>query len=294
VLGIDPELHMNLIPLYSNLDDGEYLTDEDEDSILIGKELAKNFKFHVGDQIVLNYQDKDGALRSELLTIKGIYHYNGLSFEKRFVYINQKTWQKFFLNEVQENILFNRITLITPSLEKEKALTPIAEDYDLTLKSWKDLNPEMAVVLEFHDGMIKFFFLIIAVTITMTILTPVRMLWQERFKEIKMLNIIGVKNSKFWKIGIYETSIMVFLSFILSSILLVTILGYQSLNGIDFGFLNEGGASIERAGIKIPGIIYPLFSVNQLAITFSFVIFVISVSYIWSIYRTLRKLESTL
>lgn len=294
VLGIDPEYHMNLIPLFSNLDDGEYLTDQDENSVLIGRELAKNFKFNVGDQLVLNYQDKDGALRSELLTIKGIYHYNSLSFEKRFAYINQKTWQKLFFNEVRPETLFNRITLITNGLGKENILEPIAKEHGLNLKSWKDLNPEMAVVLEFHDGMIRFFFLIIAVTITMTILTPVRMLWQERFKEIKMLNIIGVKSSKFWKIGIYETSIMIFLSSILSSFLLITILGYQSINGIDFRFLNEGGVSIERAGIKIPGIIYPLLEPEQLLITFSFVIFVISVSYLWSIYRTLRKLEATL
>lgn len=294
VLGISPEFHMDFIPLFSNLEDGEFLTNEDDDSILIGKELAKNFKFNVGDQIVLNYQDKDGSLRSELLTIKGIYHYNSLSFEKRFVYINQKTWQKLFFNEVQDKTLFNRITVITPSLGQETSLKPIADSENLVLKSWKDLNPEMAVVLEFHDGMIRFFFLIIAVTITMTILTPVRMLWQERFKEIKMMNIIGVKNSKFWKIGIFETGIMVFLSFILSSFLLVTILGYQSTYGIDFRFLNEGGVSIERAGIKIPGIIYPLLSPDQLLITFSFVIFVISVSYLWSIYRTLRKLEAAL
>lgn len=294
VLGIEPKFHEKLIPIKKNMIEGSYLKSTDENEIIIGKELAKNFKFKVGDQLVLNYQDKDGALRSELLTIKGVYHYNSLSFEKRFVYINQKTWQKLFFDKDFGKILFNRVTIITPTLGQEEILNPIASSQHLELKSWKDLNPEMAVVLDFHDGMVRFFFLIIALTITMTILTPVRMLWQERFKEIKMMNIIGVQGSKFWKIGIFETGIMILLSGLLSSILLVTILGYQSLTGIDFRFLNEGGVSIERAGIKLPGIIYPILSGEQLIITFIFVIFVLSTSYLWSIHRTLRKLEAAL
>ena len=73
------------------MSEGDFLSNQDEFSILIGKELAELFKFHIGDQLVLNYQDQKGNLRSEILTIKGIFNFNGKSFEKRFVYLNQKT-----------------------------------------------------------------------------------------------------------------------------------------------------------------------------------------------------------
>lgn len=95
---------------------------------------------------------------------------------------------------------------MTPSLSEGEFLQKEITDPKVEVKTWKNLNPEMAVVLEFHDGMIRFFFLIIAITITMTILTPVQMLWQERLKELKMLNILGVSDSKFWKIGIFEVA----------------------------------------------------------------------------------------
>ena len=158
------------------------------------------------------------------------------------------------------------------------------------MKSWKNLNPEMAVVLEFHDGMIKFFFIIIAITITMTILTPVQMMWQERLKEIRMLNILGVTRDKFWKIGVFEVIQMILVSGFFSSLLLTIIIGIQAQTGIDFRFINDG-ISIERAGIKLPGIIYPKLTAEQIIITFAFIIIVLSISYIWSIYRTLKKLE---
>jgi ABC-type lipoprotein release transport system permease subunit len=244
----------------------------------------------VGDQIVLNYQDIGGELRSELLLIKGIYKYSSKTFEKRFVYINQKTWQRLFLNEDRGTILFNRLAIMTPDLSSGEFLKSTVNDPKVELKTWKNLNPEMAVVLEFHDGMIRFFFLIIAITITMTILTPVQMLWQERMKELKMLNILGVSNNKFWKIGIFEVAQMILCSGLLSSIFLVVIIGIQAYTGIDFSFLNDG-VSIERAGIKLPGVIYPQLTVIQIIITFAFVIVVLSISYIWSIYRTLKKME---
>lgn len=291
VLGIEPEIHKTFMPIAKKITSGNFIDANDDFGVVIGKELADLFKFNVGDQMVLNYQDKKGELRSEILNIRGIYHYNSKGFEKRFVYINQKTWQTLFLNEDSGKILFNRITLITPDLLVEPIISDKLKGTDLKLKNWKQLNPEMAVVLEFHDGMIKFFFLIIAITITMTILTPVRMLWQERLKEIRIMNVIGVSVSKFWKIGIYEVIVMIGLSGILSSIFLVAIIGSQSINGVDFRYLNDGVA-IERAGIKLPGIIYPKLTSDQLIITFLFVIFVLSISYIWSIYETLKKLET--
>ncbi len=289
-IGVVPELHQKLLPIAQRIVSGSFIDDKTVGEVIIGNELSKLFKFSVGDQLVLNYQDVTGDLRSELLTIKGVYHYNSMSFEKRFVYINQPTWQTLFLNGNSGEILFNRIVVNTPGFQDGPALRSRITGQGLELRSWKQLNPEMAVVLEFHDGMIKFFFFIIAVTITMTILTPVRMLWQERFKELKMMNVIGVSVGKFWKLGLYEVFLMIVFSGTSSALILVGLIGYQTWNGVDFRFLSDG-ISIERAGIKLPGVIYPRLTLEQLAVTFLFVIFVLSVSYIWSIHRTLRRLE---
>jgi putative ABC transport system permease protein len=290
VIGIHPPYHKNFLPLHKRFDSGSFVEAEDDSAVNIGAELAKIFKFNIGDQIVLNYQDVNGELRSELLRIKGIYKYNSRGFEKRFVYINQKTWQKLFLNENKNTILFNRIPLMVDRLEEGKVISQRIVKPGLEMKSWKNLNPEMAVVLEFHDGMIKFFFIIIAITITMTILTPVQMMWQERLREIRMLNVLGVTRGKFWKIGIFEVFQMILVSGFFSSLLLTIIIGIQAHTGIDFRFINDG-ISIERAGIKLPGIIYPKLTAEQIIITFAFIIIVLSISYIWSIYRTLKKLE---
>jgi ABC-type lipoprotein release transport system permease subunit len=290
-VGIVPELHESFLPIKENVIAGEFLTDKDSDQVVIGQELAKVFKLKPGEQIVYNYQDVKGELRSEILTIKGIYHFSSNSFEKRFIYVNDSTWQKLYLNRPSENILFNRICLMTPDLKSRPDVEKIVQGTDLVLRSWKDLNPEMSVVMEFNDGMIRMFFVIIAITVLMTILTPVQMLWQERFKELKMMNILGVSNKKFWKLGIFEVIHMVIYAGSASSVILLIILSIQSKTGVMFRFSREG-VNIERAGIKLTGIVYPVLSASQIAITFVFIILVLASSYVWAIHRTLKKLEA--
>ncbi|MGE3610903.1 MAG: ABC transporter permease [Bacteriovoracaceae bacterium] len=289
VLGIDPAIQKSFLPISKSIISGEFIHSKDDYSVVIGQELASFFKFHVGDTFVLNYQDVKGELRSEILSIKGIYHYNSKSFEKKFIYINQKTWQTIFLNQYNGQILFNRIPVMTENLSSEFEVKKQFENQNLVIKSWKQLNPEMAVVLEFHNGMIKFFLIIIGITITMTIMTPVQMLWQERLRELKMMNILGISSRKFWKIGLFEVIQMILLSSSFSILCLTIIIGVQSQTGVDFRFLNDG-VSIERAGIKLPGIIYPKLMGEQIYFTLLFVCMVLMISYCWSIHRTLKKL----
>ncbi len=292
LLGIIPAFHKKFLPVSDHVIDGEFLKSDDENGIVIGKELAAIFKWKSGDEMIVNYQDVTGELRSEILTVRGIFNYSSNSFEKRFAYTSQKTLQKLFLNQYQGRTLFHRIPFMQKNLDRQEEIKSGLSSDKQMVKTWKDMNPEMSVVIEFNDGMIKFFFIIIALTITMTILTPIQMLWQERFAELKMMNILGVVRRRFWKIGFFEVVQMIFFSGLGSSTLLVIILSIQSRTGVDFRY-SEQDLNIERAGIKLNGVVYPIFSASQIGITFGFIIFVMLLSYTWAIHRTLKKLERT-
>jgi putative ABC transport system permease protein len=289
LLGIVPSLHRNFLGVASGIFEGSFVDESDSEGIVIGKELAAIFKYKPGDQMVVNYQDIKGELRSEILTIRGVYTFSSNSFEKRFAYTGQKTLQRLYLNREMTSILYNRIPFMARDLTHQDEFKSSFQSKTEVLKTWKDLNPEMSVVIEFNDGMIKFFFIIIGLTIMMTILTPIQMLWQERFAELRMMNILGVVKRRFWKIGFFEVIQMILFSGIASSILLAVILSIQSKTGVDFRHQQQG-LNIERAGIKLTGVVYPIFSANQILVTFGFIIFVMCFSYMWAIHRTLKKL----
>jgi ABC-type lipoprotein release transport system permease subunit len=291
VIGVVPHLHKNVVPISRKMSKGAYLTEYDESKVVIGEGLAKLFHLTLGDSIVMNYQDSTGELRSELLEIKGIYNFNSLGFQKKHIYVTQSTWGKLFFKTPMSGIYFNRTVLMTDGLPIDKTMESTLASTGLTLKTWMNINPEIAVVIEFQKGLTNFCFIIIATTILMTIVAPVRMLWQERVKEFNMLKIIGMSSKKAWKLATQEIYIMMAICGAFSVILITIVIGINTYTGIDFGLVKDGD-HIERAGIEMPMVVYPVLIWQHVVATGLFVVMVLALSYSWSIYKTLKTVFS--
>jgi ABC-type lipoprotein release transport system permease subunit len=291
VLGVSPSHHKHLMPLPEKMIAGSYLDGTEKDSVVIGNELAKLFDYKVGDQLILNYQDYYGELSSEILTIQGIFDYNSRGFQKKHIYVNQRTWQHLYFRHDSDKLLFNRITILASGVDDRRPiLANKFKDTGLVLKSWKDLNPELGVINDFQMAMIKFFFVMIGIAVTMTILNPVQMAWQERLKELQLLNTIGISIKDIWKFGFFEFVLMVIVAGTASSIFLFIVLGIQSKTGLDFSEINKG-AYIERGGIIMPRLIFPTFEITQLIGVFASIALVYALSYVVAIRSTLKRLH---
>jgi ABC-type lipoprotein release transport system permease subunit len=289
-LGIIPSLHKKFLPLARKMIAGSFLDEKSDNEVVIGQELAHFFNFKVGEQLVLNYQDNKGELSSEILTIKGIFHYNSRSFEKKNLYLTQNTWQKLFFRSLRSEILYNRIPIMTKDLSARKQLEKNFFDHHLVLKSWKEMNPEMAVINEFQMIVIQMFFIIVAIAVILTILNPVQMAWQERVKELRLLTILGISPMDIWIIGLYEVILMIFVSGMTAVVVLGVVLGIQSKTGVDFSAINQG-VHIERGGIIMPRHIYPSIDLNQLLGVFLSISFIFCLSYAYAIKGALKKLR---
>ena len=284
VIGIVPGLHSSFIPLSSSLTSGSFFKGPESSPVVIGAELAKDFNLKVGDDLVLNYQDKQGGLRSELLTIAGIYNYSSKSFQLQDIYLLQKDWQHLYFGEDTGKILFNRIPLMTNS---DHAVS-VVKDQSLQLRSWRDENPEMSVAVDFNNLMIRFCVLIVFITAFLTILGPVQILWEERESELKMLTIIGVSKRDMYVLAVIELLIV----FILSALFSIVLLGLYFLlykNGLDLNFLNQG-IKLERAGIIIDWLIQPTLNSSNILQTSILVIGVLLTSYLLGVHTIMKKI----
>ena len=290
VVGVDFALHQKTLDVGSHMSSGTW-PQGNERGIVIGFETAERFQYAVGDQLVMNFQDAKGELRSELLPVLGVYHHNGRTFERRFAYVSGDVVEEYLFGAADPRMMIHRVVVMANDLPSSRpALERAAKLTNTELRSWKQINPEMGVVLDFHEGLIRFFFLIIAITVTVTILTPVSMLWQERLGEIRMMSIIGVPRKKIWRLGMFEAGIMTLLAATAASLILIIIISIHSKTGIHFRDLSQGQV-LERAGIQLPKVVYPLLLPKQLFVTYGFVVFIMFLSYGLAIRSVIRKAE---
>lgn len=289
IIGVHPKLHLNTFSIGKTLSAGRFLEENDE-GIFIGKEAADMFGLNLDDQLLVNFQDNLGNIKSELLPVIGIFNQNGKLFERTHGYISISKWKKLYQLGQDQTQLYHRIVITDKNISR-LSLERLSPNSFPVVKHWKDLNPEMAVVLEFHDGMIRLFFIIIGITIIMTVLNPVLILWQERNKELRTLFILGASKKHFWKIALSESGLMTMLASLSSLVFLCVLIGYQSLNGLNFSFLHQGRA-VERAGIELPRLIFPLLSWKSFVIVFVFVSFVMMFSFSLGLLRILRRIKN--
>ncbi len=288
VLGIEPLMHGKFIPLESSIKAGNFFKGTDPRPAVIGDELAKEFKLTVGESLVLNFQDHEGQLRSEQVTVVGIFDYSSRSFQGHYLYLLQRDWQELYLGTYNGKILFNRIPFMGRNLSMDN-LVKIGDGRGVKLKSWQDENPEMSVAVDFNDLMIRFCLLITSFTVLLTIMGPVQILWEERAAELKTLRILGVGRQELMSIGLIEFILTFFISFSLSLFLIFLTFAISS-KGIDLNFLNQG-ERIERAGIIIDWLIHPSLDVANFITPYVLVFLVLLLSYVSGLTTVLKRLD---
>jgi hypothetical protein len=117
------------------------------------------------------------------------------------------------------------------------------------------------------------------------------MLWQERVKEFEMMHTIGIDHFRLKLIGFSEALIMFLYSLTLALILIILIIGTQTKTGLNFGSLYSEVGSVERAGIVLPRVVYPILTIGQFVVTIGFVFITVFISYGLAIRSALKQIR---
>lgn len=284
LVGIVPELHEKLLPLRSHLVSGSALSSGSGPGILVGQELTRKFKLRIGEKIVFHFQNQKGELASELLQLQGIFNRNGQDFESSNAYVTQSTWNHLFFGKEFMEIRFNRLPIL------HGGIPPVLPG--LPMKSWKEINPEMAVAVDFNELMVNFFNLIVGVAVVLTLLVPVIMLWQERQSEVKLLTTLGLKKRNLRILALWEAGVLFGAAVLGAALLFGVYLLVSSSTGIDLSFLT-GSEMVSRAGIEISFHVYPQFSFKSSLAFAAFSFVSLCACYLVGLERILRIEENS-
>lgn len=292
---IDEKLDTMIYKYVEYIEDGGRFLKDDND-VLIGYYLAKDFNLKVGDYITLASLTKYDSRNADEFKIVGVINAPDMNITNGACYMSYKTADLFLDLEGLK-------TELNISLEKKssvKAALVLMDEVKLKLKekfpnysvySFRDLNEEIFTLTESKRGFGYIFLVIIMLIAGVGIFNTVLMSTYERMREIGVLKAHGMKNSDLTRLFVYE-------GFITG--LIGGIIGCVVAGGVDYWLINTGidyskmaAEEIARANASMNlGVMKGVFVPTNYIIMFSFSVLVASFA-AWLPARSASKKQVT-
>ena len=198
--GIDVNQVGSVIPLNRYLQ-GASLDDLDDDSVILGSQLAIALGARLGDKVEvyspLGFEraNKDEVLLPRELTIAGYFEFGHQALDGSVALVTLRTMQDLYgLGHSVHGINIK----ITPGLDADIAAAQINRGLPpglgLRARSWIDLNQDFLFVLQFEKNMMFFLLMFIVVVAAFSVTSSLLIAVVRKTREIGLLGALGGKS----------------------------------------------------------------------------------------------------
>ncbi len=204
--GVDPEGERQTVKMTEHLQKGTWLENSDPNGIVLGKVLARTLEAGPGDEVVIVTQAADGSMANDRFTVRGVLKAIGDEINAAGLFLPLKTFRKFM--EIPQGA--HEITLaMGDEMILEEAGKSLSETFPkLEVKTWKQLNPSMAEMVELSDAFLLPMIVLVYMAIGIVILNAMLMAVFERIKEYGVMKAIGVTPFQLFRLVLAETLVM--------------------------------------------------------------------------------------
>jgi len=259
VIGVDPIKEARVSTVKDLIRTGDYLSEGDINTAVIGEILANRLKVGLGDELTILGQGRYGSIAATVVKIKGIFRSGQDEFDRSAIYIPLNHFQEvYFMAGAVHEVVVNATSLShLPGLKKrvQAGLETTAQKYPLVVLDWKALLPGLyqGIQIDLASGVI--FYVLLIVVIAFSILNTFLMAIFERTREFGVLMAIGITPKRLTRLLLMESMGMAMLGIATGIFLGSLITGYFQMTGIDLS-----GASELLNQFGISGRMYPRLS----------------------------------
>jgi ABC-type lipoprotein release transport system permease subunit len=195
--------------------------------------------------------ENDSIYSGGAFRVCGIYKTYNSVYDGTNVFIKKSDLKK--ISSIPENISHETAVRVPVDEDLEAVKSKILEKYpELSVTTWKESFPQLALVNDMMDKMIFVFLIIILLALGFGIVNTMLMAVLERIKEFGMLMAVGMSKIRVFKMIMYETIFLSAVGGIVGMLISGLILRRWGKNGISFDSMKEG---FERFGYSAE--VYP-------------------------------------
>lgn len=191
--GVDPLREAALTRLDRKIVAGRPLANEPRNEIIVGHRLAKKLKIGVGAELVAVTQAVDGSLGNELFRVVGLFKSDNVAQDRGGAFVHLRDAQTLLGLTDQ----LHEIAITAVDTSAIDALAALARgqvaDPGLLVRTWYQVNPQLAQMLQLGDASLFFLLVIIFGVSGIGVLNTMLMSVLERSKELGVVSALGLR-----------------------------------------------------------------------------------------------------
>ncbi len=231
IMGIEPKKGNEMLGLKSKMIKGEYI-DANDQSIILGSELARYLGITVDDTLVLMGQGHWGQSAINAYPVKGIIKMPSPVINKQIVFMPLLLAAEYFSFENGATSIVVKFEDPSETEEITQAINSVIDTTQYKAMAWQKMSPEIVQQIEGDKAggllMIAILYMIIAFGVFGTVL----MMAEERKREFAVMVSIGMQKTKLMIISFYEAMLMNSIGVAVGIILTIPIVYYYKVNPI--------------------------------------------------------------
>lgn len=281
IRGIDVAAETRTTTFHENMVQGEFLDADLSNPAIISRILADEHNMRIGNRIVLTFENVDRELTSSAFHIAGLFTSASSEYDKRNIFVRSKDLTEILAGRP----IFHEIgVMLVHEIETEAFVAMLNKHFeDILAQTWRELSPELSMIVELGDVMILLISLIIMAALGFGILNTMLMALFERMRELGMLLSIGMSKVRIFCMIMLEALILTFSGALIGMALAWLSLHHLGQTGINLEMFAQGAALI-----GFDYLIYPFLSIGDFLLMS---LVVVSVTLAASLYPALKAVR---
>lgn len=284
---VEPSAEASVITLDDKVVDGEWLDDEDDRGIVIGRGMAELLGVELGDRLVYMGQHGGEEVASRLFRVKGIFRTGSAEMDGFLAYGHLRAGFELLEREDVANQVTLHLTDADRSNTVRDEAVRLLDGQEVDVRTWVAALPELSSLIEVDRSSGNVTLAIIGLIVAMGVLNTVLMSTLERTREFGVMLALGMRP---WRIGalvLLEGAVLGLVGALVGVLFGALLLWPTMAYGIDITAM-AGGEAMDMGGVAMSAIVFPVWAWGRiLGFTVGAVFFTI-LSAAWPAWRVTR------
>ncbi|MCX5865100.1 MAG: FtsX-like permease family protein [Deltaproteobacteria bacterium] len=280
--GVDLMREPLITALNQHVWQGQWLDEQDQAGVVVGRKLARILGLRVGDEVVVVAQAADGSTANELFRVRGILQSVSQGVDRSGFFMTDAAFRRLMIVPQGAHAIVVKRQQPTEDLNAATVrLAQLLPEYEV--RNWRQLQPVLARLLNMSDISLVIMLLITYAAVGILTLNALLMSVFERIPEFGVMKALGFSPWGLFAMIVVESMLQVTVAVFLALAVGLPISLHFSTHPIDFSGFIQSSSTI--AGIAVDARWYCVVTAHSVVLPILFLYLVAGLAILYPAFK---------